>query len=63
MQLEEVSRLDNKSFESRFYYSGFAQAVLLDRISPDWKKQLWQEDANLEDFLKQAANLGNEIEP
>jgi hypothetical protein len=40
--------------DGRFYYSGFAQAVLLDRLAPGWKAQLFDEGAWLEELLAQA---------
>jgi hypothetical protein len=37
-QLGEVRRMTNRPGEVRFYYSGMAQAALLDRLSPGWKE-------------------------
>jgi hypothetical protein len=51
-QLAEVKRQANQRGETRFYYSGMAQAFLLDRLSPDWKDQIWEEGVWLEDLLK-----------
>jgi hypothetical protein len=53
-QLGEVKRLTNRSGEVRFYYSGMAQAVLLDRFAPGWKEQAWSQGAWLEDLLAKA---------
>jgi hypothetical protein len=50
-QLGEVTRMTNRSGEVRFYYSGFAQAVLLDRLLPGWKSQVVAQGVFLEDLL------------
>jgi hypothetical protein len=42
----------------RFYYSGMAQAVLLDRLMPDWKVRAWSEGVWLEDLLAEAVRAG-----
>lgn len=39
-QLNEVGRLMGHSDDKRFYYSGMAQAILLDRVSPGWKQRI-----------------------
>ncbi|NSW53770.1 MAG: hypothetical protein HPY85_14810 [Anaerolineae bacterium] len=54
----EVSQIvlsANQSSISRFYYSGMAQAVLLDTLMPDWKTRVMEEGVFLEDLLRQAA--------
>jgi hypothetical protein len=38
----------------RFYYTGMAQAVLLDRLMPDWKAHILTETVALEDLLREA---------
>jgi hypothetical protein len=53
-QLNEVRRMTNRSGEVRFYYSGMAQAVLLDRFAPGWKAEAWTPDTWLEDLLAEA---------
>jgi hypothetical protein len=40
--------------DGRFYYSGMAQAVLLDRLMPEWKEQVMEEGVFLEDLLRAA---------
>lgn len=40
--------------ETRFYYTGMAQARLLDRLSPGWKEDVMQEGTWLEDLLAEA---------
>ncbi|MDX1666981.1 MAG: hypothetical protein R3350_07120, partial [Saprospiraceae bacterium] len=42
------------SGESRFYYSGMAQAFLLDRLWPEWSRQSDWEEARLEEILRKA---------
>lgn len=53
-QVEEIRRLMGRSGAVRFYYSGFAQALLLDRLMPDWKVGVWDDDVWLEDLLAEA---------
>ncbi len=50
-QLGEVRRLRGRSEETRFYYAGMAQAVLLDRFNPVWKPLAMQDGIYLEDVL------------
>jgi hypothetical protein len=54
MQLDQVRRILKNEGEVRFYYSGFAQAVLLDRLSPEWKKSAISEGMSLEYLLQDA---------
>ncbi len=37
--------------ETRFYYSGMAQAFLLNRLLPDWKTRVRLEDVSMDDLL------------
>ena len=42
----------------RFYYSGMAQAYLLDRLSPGWKDRLLNDPTlNLETLLSQVVGF------
>jgi hypothetical protein len=50
-QVSEVTRMTNRSGEVRFYYSGFAQAVLLDRLLPNWNSHALAEGIFLEELL------------
>ena len=43
--------------DGRFYYSGYAQAVLLDQIDPSWKARAFAPDVFLEDLLAEAVDL------
>ena len=42
--------------DSRWYYSGMAQAFLLDRLRPDWKREILDEGVFLEDLLRAAVD-------
>lgn len=53
-QLAEVKRMTNNDGEVRFYYTGMAQAVVLDRLMSDWKSQAFGQNVYLEDILRQA---------
>jgi hypothetical protein len=53
-QLAEGKRLSNRSGDTRFYYSGFMQAVLLDRLLPEWKDAAFQPDIWLDYLLNRA---------
>lgn len=44
----------DKPGDGRFYYSGMAQAVLLDRFAPGWKEHAFDDGVWLEDQLAQA---------
>jgi len=44
----------SQSGETRFYYTGMAQAFLLDRFAPGWKQRILSEDVYLEDLLARA---------
>ncbi len=50
LQLEQVGV---QKSETRFYYTGMAQAVLLDRLMPDWKGKALK-NGYLEDLLAEA---------
>ena len=50
MQLDEVGNLTNQKDEVLFYYTGMAQAMLLDRLLPGWKDRALK-SAFLEDLL------------
>jgi len=53
-QVEEVKRSANREGETRFYYGGMLQAMMLDRLMPDWKKEGFAENVYLDDLLKKA---------
>jgi hypothetical protein len=47
-------RLQSHAEEIRFYYSGMAQAFLLDRLNPEWRRTVLKGDVFLEDLLSEA---------
>lgn len=53
-ELGVLARSSTEESTTRFYYTGMAQAVLLDRLAPDWKEQAMQPDIWLEDLLTAA---------
>ena len=55
-------RRQSKGDEIRFYYSGMAQAFLLDRLNPDWKARILKDDVFLEDLLYEVLTIrGNRL--
>lgn len=40
--------------ETRFYYTGMAQAILLDRLLPNWKERVFDPNVSFEDLLREA---------
>lgn len=56
-EIDQMRRMASDGDESRFYYTGMAQTVLLDRLAPDWKSRLFEPDVWLEDLLAEALSL------
>lgn len=56
-QIEDVERIGNRPAEARFYYTGMLQAVMLDRLMPEWKKEAFKEGVYLENMLEMAVEL------
>ncbi len=56
-ELDQMGRMAGDPGEGRFYYSGMAQAMLLDRLDPAWKTAALEPGVFLEDQL--AAALAN----
>lgn len=53
--LNQIPRMAKDEGDGRFYYSGMAQAYLLDQLLPDWKTLLYEDPTlNLEDLLNKA---------
>lgn len=50
-EVDQIGRMAGSDGDGRFYYSGMAQAVLLDRLLPTWKTQAFEEGVFLEDLL------------
>ncbi len=53
-EVSQIGRMAGNEGDGRFYYSGMAQATLLDRLLPDWKAQIFAEGVFLEDLLATA---------
>ena len=53
-EIAQLPRMAAQEGEGRFYYTGMAQAVLLDRLAPGWKTRVFDEGVWLEDLLAQA---------
>jgi hypothetical protein len=53
-EIDQIRRMANDQGDTRFYYSGLAQAALLDRLAPEWKTKILSGDVFLEDMLKEA---------
>ncbi len=51
-ELDQFSRMAGDEGDGRFYYTGMAQAYLLDRLAPDWKTSAFDENIWLEDLLQ-----------
>lgn len=49
-EIDQIGRMAGDEGDGRFYYSGMAQAVLLDRLMPGWKEQALAEGVFLEDL-------------
>ena len=56
-QIDEVKRAAVRPSENRFYYSGMLQAVMLDRLLPEWKKEAFSKEVYLENLLEMSVNL------
>lgn len=53
-EVSQIGRMARNEGDGRFYYSGMAQATLLDRLLPDWKTQIFDEGVFLEELLATA---------
>ncbi len=53
-EIQQILREAGVDDDGRFYYSGFAQAVLLDRLMPGWQSRLFDEGVTLEGLLAEA---------
>ena len=52
-----MKRQATQEGEVRFYYTGMAQAVVLDQLLPDWKTRILAGEIRLEDLLREAIQL------
>ena len=55
-ELKQFPLMADDEGDGRFYYSGMAQAKLLDRFMPDWKQHYFEDGVWLDDLLAQAVN-------
>jgi hypothetical protein len=53
-EINQISLSGRQPDEIRFYYAGWAQSELLDRLAPGWKARLFEEGIWLEDLLAEA---------
>ena len=56
-QVTQIGRMATDDGDARFYYTGMAQAIILDRLLPDWKAQVMDEGLFLEDLVAIALGL------
>ena len=50
-ELQQMTRMADHQGDGRFYYSGMAQAYLLDRLMPGWKSDAFDKNIWLDDLL------------
>jgi hypothetical protein len=53
-QIQQIRSMAKDDGDIRFYYSGLAQAAILDRLAPEWRTRILAEDVWLEDLLNDA---------
>jgi hypothetical protein len=53
-EVDQMRRMAGNRGDGRFYYSGMAQAVLLDRLAPDWKEHAFDDGVWLDLLLAEA---------
>ncbi|HRQ38600.1 MAG TPA: hypothetical protein PLD25_11895 [Chloroflexota bacterium] len=53
-EVDQIRRMADDVGDGRFYYTGMAQAVLLDRLLPGWKEMIFADGVFLEDLLATA---------
>jgi hypothetical protein len=56
-ELDQMKRQAKTEGDVRFYYTGMAQATLLDRLMAGWKDHILSEDVALEDLMRDALAL------
>ncbi|MDT8306111.1 MAG: hypothetical protein RRC07_09260 [Anaerolineae bacterium] len=57
-EVDQIGRMSGNGGDGRFYYSGMAQAVLLDALMPGWKTGALTGGTTLEGLLDAAVNGG-----
>ncbi len=58
-EVDQITRMADDEGDGRFYYTGMAQAVLLDRLMPGWKAFAMDEGVMLEALLETAVQRFN----
>jgi hypothetical protein len=53
-EISQARRQATIEGDVRFYYSGMLQARILDKLMPDWKSKVMEDDTYLEDLIRQA---------
>ena len=53
-EIQQITLMTGVEGDGRFYYTGMAQAFLLDRLMPNWKSKTFQDGIWLEDLLAEA---------
>ena len=53
-ELKQMQGLAGRPGDMRFYYTGMAQAMLLDRLAPGWQERIMDDGVWLEDLLAAA---------
>jgi hypothetical protein len=53
-EIGQITMMADDKGDGRFYYSGMAQAFLLDRLVPDWKSRAFEDGVWLDDLLDAA---------
>ena len=51
-EVDQIRRMADDEGDGRFYYSGMAQAILLDRLVPGWKEQVFADGVYLDELLE-----------
>ena len=57
-EMNQMKRQAGQEGETRLYYTGMAQALLLDRLSPGWKEKAFNDGVWVEDLLRTAVTNG-----
>jgi len=58
-EVDQMRRMAGEPGEGRFYYSGMAIAMLLDRFEPGWKERAFEPGITLEGLLADSVRLQN----
>jgi hypothetical protein len=55
-ELAQLTRIAGDRGDGRLYYTGWAQAVLLDRLASGWRERIMEEAVFLDDLLNMAVS-------